>query len=91
MSIRLDDRATKYFNDLLADVEWQNGLTPSQRDIGLSFAQTWILDAMINEHDVARAYANVREALRRLANVTRAEDTFVFTRGSHSVVAEKIQ
>ena len=70
-------------------MEWQDGLTASQREIAMAFAQTWILDAMIHEHDVARAYANVREALRRLANITRAEDTFVFTRGAHSVVMEK--
>lgn len=89
MSIALNEQATRYFNDLLADVEWQNGLTASQRDIGLSFAQTWILDAMIHEHDVARAYANVREALRRLANLYGAADMFVLTRGAHSVVMEK--
>lgn len=89
MSIERNEQATLYFNDLLADVEWQNALTPSQRDIGLSFAQTWILDAMIHEHDVARAYANVREALRRLANLYGASDTFVLRRGEHVAVMEK--
>lgn len=84
----MDTRVTNYFNDLLADVEWQNGLTPSQRDIAMTFAQTWILDAVIHEQDIVRAYTNAREALRHIANLYRGE-TFVLHRGEQTTVMEK--
>ena len=87
--ICLDEKANQFFNAVLADVEWQTGLTPSQRDLGLNFAHEWILDAIINTHDTERAYANVREALRRLAALTRGDNSFVLRRGEHVEVMEK--
>lgn len=88
--IPVDDKATYYFNAMLADVEWQNGLTPSQREIALNFAQEIILDAMSQQRDVARAYTFVRESLRRFAELYRnTGETFVYRNGESVMVVAK--
>lgn len=86
---RLDERTSYYFNALLADVDIVDGLSPTQRDIAIQFAQSWILDAMNNDADVELAYRVVREGLLRIVRERR--ETFVLRAGAQTMVVEKLQ
>lgn len=75
----LDSRATALFQQLTADVEWQAGLTPTQRATAMTFAQGWVVAALQAESDADLACRQARETLRHLANLVRQPPAYLQT------------
>lgn len=65
----VDQRTSELFQRLTNDVEWQNGLTPAQRDVAMTFGQAWIIEAIQTDANADLACEQVREALRHLTNL----------------------